>query len=202
MFFSYLRPLYALVLLGLVLPVKADSLDDKRAFIDQQQAKEQILRQLRAPLHLGSSPQSIDQDWINQLAQQQQAAGPQSMEKKKPEVIYFVSSSIPSEGMRNILRDADRLGIPAVMRGLIGNDFRRTAAYIMELAQPENVGGVQIDPTLFKQYGINVVPTLVVTCGATYDRIQGNVKLDRALQIIAEDGDCKDVASRFLGERS
>jgi conjugal transfer pilus assembly protein TrbC len=200
---SYIRPLYAAVLLGLTLPAAADSLEDKRAFIDQQQAKEQILRQLKAPLHIGNSTQPIDQDWINQLAQKQQsAADEQSPEKKKPEVIYFVSSSIPTEGMRNILRDADRLGIPAVMRGLIGNDFRRTAAYIMELVQPENVGGVQIDPTLFKQYGITVVPALIVTCGTKHDRVEGNVKLDRALEIIAEDGDCKDVASHYLKDRS
>ncbi|MDX9668642.1 type-F conjugative transfer system pilin assembly protein TrbC [Pseudomonas sp. P5_152] len=198
-----LRSLQAVVLLSLALTSNADSLEEKRAFIDQQQAKEQILRQLKAPLQLGGTTQTFDQLWIDQLAQkQQEAAGAQGAEKVKPDVIYFVSSSIPTEGMHKIIRDADRLGIPVVMRGLIGNDFRRTAAYLMDLAQPENVGGVQVDPTLFKQYGVNVVPALVVSCGARSDRLIGNVKLDRALEIIAEDGECKDVATRYLGERT
>ena len=36
--------------------------------------------------------------------------------------------------------------------------------------------GVQIDPTLFSQYGIRSVPALVVFCSQGYDIIRGNLR--------------------------
>lgn len=198
-----IRTLQVLSLLGLAGGAAADSVESNQAFIKQQLAKDQLLQQLRAPLKIGANTQPTVQDWIRQMAEKQQSAlGGQSREREAPQVMYFVSSSIPTEGMRQILRDADRLGIPAAMRGLINNDFRSTAAYVMDLAQPDNKGGVQVDPTLFKQFEIKAVPALVVTCTAGYDRVTGNVKLERALQIIADEGDCKEVARRFLESRS
>jgi conjugal transfer pilus assembly protein TrbC len=200
-----IRTLQALSLcgmLGLATDTVADSVESNQTFIKEQLAKDQLLQRLKAPLTIGSNAQSFDQDWVRQLAEKQQSAlEGQGPRRETPEVMYFVSSSIPTEGMRQILRDADRLGIPAAMRGLINNDFRSTAAYIMELAQPDNKGGVQVDPTLFKQFDIKAVPALVVTCSAGYDRITGNVKLERGLRIIAEDGDCKEEARRFMESR-
>lgn len=198
-----IRTLQALGLLGLATGAVADSMESNRNFINGLLAKDQLLQQLNAPLKIGSNAQPLDQDWIRQMAEKQQSVmGGQDSQRETPQVMYFVSSSIPTEGMRLILRDADRLGIPAAMRGLINNDFRSTAAYVMELAQPDNKGGVQVDPTLFKQFDIKAVPALVVTCTGGYDRITGNVKLERALKIIAEDGDCKEVARRVLESRS
>lgn len=181
----------------------ATSQTDSRDFIEQQQAKQQFLKELNAPLRIGPNSQPFDQDWINRMAKkrQQDAVGDSDRERKTPTAIYFVSSSIPTEDMRQILREADRLGIPAVMRGLINNDFRSSAAYMLELSQPDNIGGVQVDPNLFKQFGITAVPALVVTCAAGHDKVSG-AKPEKALQMVAEHGECQQEAQQQRGGES
>ncbi|MDL6900270.1 TrbC family F-type conjugative pilus assembly protein, partial [Escherichia coli] len=54
--------------------------------------------------------------------------------------------------------------------------------------------GVQIDPTLFSQYGIRSVPALVVFCSQGYDIIRGNLRVGQALEKVAATGDCRQVA--------
>lgn len=171
---------------------------DNQAFIAQQQATQQLLKQLNTPLHIGPNSQAVDQDWIDQLARkrQQDAIDQSKRERKTPTAIYFVSASIPEQDMREILREADRLGVPAVMRGLVNNDFRSSAAYMLKLSQPDNIGGVQVDPNLFKQFDIKAVPALVVHCATGYDKVLG-AKPEKALQMIAEHGDCQHEAQEL-----
>ncbi|EEJ8659466.1 type-F conjugative transfer system pilin assembly protein TrbC, partial [Salmonella enterica subsp. enterica] len=58
--------------------------------------------------------------------------------------------------------------------------------------------GVQIDPTLFSQYGIRSVPALVVFCSQGHDIIRGNLRVGQALEKVATTGDCRQVAQGLL----
>lgn len=138
---------------------------------------------------------NTDSQWAQSLARQQQAA---AGAKPVPQALYFVSFSIPQTGLKRLILDADRFGIPATLRGMVNNDMRQTANAVSQLVNEDQRGGVQIDPQAFRRYGINAVPALVVTCGETYDRIAGNLALQQALTKVAESGECADTAKAIL----
>lgn len=138
---------------------------------------------------------NTDSQWAQSLARQQQAA---AGAKPVPQALYFVSFSIPQTGLKRLILDADRFGIPATLRGMVNNDMRQTANAVLQLVNEDQRGGVQIDPQAFRRYGINAVPALVVTCGETYDRIAGNLALQQALTKVAESGECADTAKAIL----
>ncbi len=113
-------------------------------------------------------------------------------------LMYFVSFSIPDDGLKEMMLDAHYLQVPVLINGLINNDFRSTIKKIFDLKKDNNIGGVQIDPNAFKMYGIQKVPALVLQCGATYDVVYGNIKITNALEQIKDNGDCAASAERIL----
>ena len=141
---------------------------------------------------------SPQQDVINRLqngiAEQSRAMG----DKETFPAIYFVSLGIPREGLLPMLKEAQRYKIPPTLRGLINNDMRQTAAAMFELSKEDKEAGVQIDPTLYTQYHITVVPALVVTCPGHHDVIRGSLPLKHALEKVAESGDCAATARQLL----
>ncbi|EHH4994977.1 traU family protein [Escherichia coli] len=70
--------------------------------------------------------------------------------------------------------------------------------YPLSLVKDGATDGVQIDPTLFSQYGIRTVPALVVFCSQGYDIIRGNLRVGQALEKVAATGDCRQVAHDLL----
>ncbi|HEY3591315.1 MAG TPA: type-F conjugative transfer system pilin assembly protein TrbC [Buttiauxella sp.] len=169
-----------------------------RDWMKQQQAS---LQELQDAMR-GQSVQlpAAQQDRVNTLQQtiaQQQA--PQGRgDKPAFPAIYFVSLGMPKEGLLPMLQAAHRFGIPATLRGLIHNDMRQTASMMFELSKEDKNIGVQIDPTLYSDYGINVVPALVVTCPGHADVIRGSLPLKQALEKVAEQGDCALTAKKLL----
>lgn len=193
--------LLAMALTGALIsacPVLASQ--DSAAFIeslrDQDDARR---RQANVPEFLQQPAPGKHRDaWIQGLPRQSQTAS--QRRKPAPRALYFVSFSIPEEGLIRMLPEARALGIPALVNGLIDNDFRKTANAVFRVAREKNSGGVQIDPTQFAKYGITTVPALVVTCGQKYDVIRGNIRLKAALARIAKEGECASVAEAILRE--
>lgn len=138
-----------------------------------------------------------DQTFIEEMQQRQQFEGE---EKAVPKALYFVSFSIPEEGLKAMVNDADRFHIPATLRGMVNNDMRQTANAVLRLVTEDKRGGVQIDPMSFRTFGINAVPALVVICEGKFDRIAGNINLTDALKHIAEKGECAETAQEILKE--
>lgn len=136
-----------------------------------------------------------DRSFIHKLAQQQQQA---QQGKPTTGAIYFVSFSIPEEGLQRMLNETRRYGIPATLRGLVNNDMKQTVDAVSQLVQNGATEGVQIDPTLYSQYGINSVPALVVRCEQGFDVIRGNLRLDLALQKVVKQGTCAGEAQQIL----
>lgn len=55
-----------------------------------------------------------------------------------------------------MLHETRQYGIPATLRGLVNNDMRTTTDAVLHLVKDGVTDGVQIDPTLYTQYGIRV----------------------------------------------
>ncbi|ATQ05222.1 type-F conjugative transfer system pilin assembly protein TrbC [Salmonella enterica] len=170
------------------------SVSDRDWIKAQQDAQKEMLNKPPVRLPVNQSQQNL----INRL--QADIVSQQAAVKGKDTfpAIYFVSLGIPREGLLLMLNDARRYNIPPTIRGLVNNDMRQTAAMMFELNKQGNDVGVQIDPTLFTEYNIRVVPALVVTCPGHHDVIRGSLPLRQALEKVAESGDCAETARTLL----
>lgn len=198
---------YLPVLLMAVFPClsHAGTVSDDRDFIERMQSAEVQVQKMDMPdfnkqlKNNGISRKNMD--FINNLRRKQQMQY-QAAQKPKPAIQYFVSFSIPRSGLAVMLKNAARFAVPVNIRGMINNDFRQTVNTIFEITKGNNKGGVQINPEAFRLYGITAVPALVVTCGNTFDRVFGDIRIDGLLSKVAEGGDCADVARAALKESS
>ncbi|HHH7324616.1 TPA: type-F conjugative transfer system pilin assembly protein TrbC, partial [Escherichia coli] len=139
--------------------------------------------------------QRSDNHFLDELVRKQQASRDG---KPRQGALYFVSFSIPEEGLKRMLGETRHYGIPATLRGMVNNDLKTTAEAVLSLVKDGATDGVQIDPTLFSQYGIRSVPALVVFCSQGYDIIRGNLRVGQALEKVATTGDCRQVARALL----
>jgi type-F conjugative transfer system pilin assembly protein TrbC len=89
----------------------------------------------------------------------------------------FVSFSIPKETLKALAHEAEKQKGILVIRGLIDNSFVKTAKVLQEIGV-----GVILDPTLFKEYDVKVVPTFMQKHKNVYQRIAGNISLAYALE--------------------
>ena len=79
---------------------------------------------------------------------------------KKDGIIVFVSFSMPKEALRELSEQAEKYGATLVMRGIFRNSFRKTKDKISEIGRDGLK--LNIDPQMFKKYGISRVPTFVL----------------------------------------
>lgn len=164
----------------------------------QQRSLEDFKQRLQgSSMQLPTEQQALIEKLQGDIGRQQ--AGEQA-EKRTFPAMYFVSLGLPREGLLPMLKDANRYGIPATLRGLVNNDLRQTASAMFELAKEDKNIGVQIDPSLYTEYHIKTIPALVVTCPGRYDVIRGSLPLKEALERVARSGDCAETAKRLLKE--
>ena len=118
------------------------------------------------------------------------------------EILLFTSLSVPAASWRQWARDAARIGAPLVLRGVGEGGMRGTAKRIGDrLGGAE--AGVAIDPRLFRLFGVDRVPAVVVVPGGVppcesrgcsrdpapdHDVITGNISLAAALEAVADEG--------------
>ncbi|WP_449632466.1 type-F conjugative transfer system pilin assembly protein TrbC [Rahnella aceris] len=171
------------------------------AYMKQKQTElEQFQAQLKGMnITLPPAQQNKVSQLQNEIAASQ--ADQNSADRPTPQALYFVSLGIPEEGLLPMFADARRFGIPATLRGLLDNDFRKTASVMFELSKKDKEAGVQIDPTLYQQYGIKAVPALVVTCQGNYDVLYGSLPVKQALEEVVRRGDCATTAAQLLKTR-
>lgn len=176
---------------------------ENRQYLKQQ---EELSRQLRdrpdaelkawADRQIQANPLiQSDRHFLDDLARKQQAS---QADKPEQGAAYFISFSIPEEGLKRMLRETRRYGIPATLRGMRDNDLKATADAVLSLVKDSVTDGVQIDPTLFTKYDIRSVPALVVYCRQGYDVIRGNLRVKQALEKVATAGDCRQAAGEIL----
>ncbi|EDU9607378.1 type-F conjugative transfer system pilin assembly protein TrbC [Salmonella enterica subsp. enterica] len=176
---------------------------ENRQFLKQQETLSQQLRdrpdtQLKTSAEQqvqGNPLQQSDRHYLDDLVRKQQSS---QTEKPASGAVYFVSFSIPEEGLKRMLGETRRYGIPATLRGMLNNDLKATANAVLSLVKDGATDGVQIDPTMFSKYDIRSVPSLVVYCSQGYDVVRGNLRIKQALEKVATAGDCRQVATGLL----
>jgi|GEM_PF-5621726 len=135
-----------------------------------------------------------------QQAFQEENKGQKSNPIQSP-LIIFVSFSMPKESIKGWIAQAQKVRAAVYIRGLVNNSFKDTTKAVSELVQ-DQIGGLLIDPNLFKKYAITQVPAVVVANGNpgdasnSFDIIYGDVSLDYALEKInksAPNGERKDL---------
>ena len=130
------------------------------------------------------------------------------------DILIFTSLSVPVASWRQWSRDGATTGAPLVLRGVAEDGLRATVKRIGDrLGGAE--AGVAIDPRLFRLFGIERVPTVVVVPGGVppcesrgcaddapppHDLVTGNIGLAAALEAVADEGEVgRDVAKAWLG---
>uniref|UniRef100_UPI0007E494E9 TrbC family F-type conjugative pilus assembly protein n=1 Tax=Orientia tsutsugamushi TaxID=784 RepID=UPI0007E494E9 len=73
----------------------------------------------------------------------------------KQKTFIFVSFSMSDEALKSYFAESQKAGAQLVMRGLINNSFTQTKNKTMELGI-----SFDIDPSLFEQYKVDVVPVI------------------------------------------
>ena len=147
------------------------------------------------------------------LPAEREAAGFATARANTAEVIVFTSLNVPAMSWRQWSHEVAAADAAMVLRGVAEDGFRATVQRIG--ARLEDGGaGVAIDPRLFRLFGIERVPAVVVVPGGVpactsrgcatdapppHDLITGNTGLDAALEAIAREGEAgRETAGRHL----
>ncbi|VAW82985.1 hypothetical protein MNBD_GAMMA12-3108 [hydrothermal vent metagenome] len=130
--------------------------------------------------------------------------------KTKPKLYIFVSYSMPEASIRNLYRDANRIGAPLLIRGLINNNFTDTARKMSQILGTKDRRAkkttVLINPVMFQKFSIKRVPAFVFikgenvlvacrtkkSCEASvpkYDVVYGDITLRKAIETLALEND-------------
>ena len=132
-----------------------------------------------------------------------------------PEILIFMSLSVPAASWRQWARDAARTGAPLVLRGVGKGGLRGTAKRIGARLGGHDAG-VAIDPRLFRLFGVTRVPAVIVVPGGAppcrsrgcaddpappHDRVTGNIGLIAALEAVADEGSTGGETARRSLER-
>ena len=130
------------------------------------------------------------------------------------EILLFTSLSVPAASWRQWARDAARVGVPLVMRGVAKGSLRATVKRIGDRLGVAKAG-VAVDPRLFRLFGIDTRarrggraevayrPCANRGCAGdpapAHDRVTGNIGLVAALEAVAAEGSVgRGVARRHL----
>ena len=110
-------------------------------------------------------------------------------------IYYFFSFSMPEESLAQAMRQAQQFNATMVLRGLKNDNWNVTLKEILTLSQKAGVQkGAIIDPTLFEDFDVKVVPAVVYQCeDGSYYKVTGNIPIQNALEVIFRRGDsCGD----------
>lgn len=114
----------------------------------------------------------------------------------QPDLLIFVSFSMPREALIRSIEQAERAGGALVFRGLKGDSMKRMGEEVRALIGERNVS-VAIHPPAFQQFSISQVPAVVIAnaragsvmedgCSKpeTFAKVTGDVTLNFALDYI------------------
>lgn len=126
----------------------------------------------------GCSPQSN-----TSCSRQQEPKQPAETNQANSDgIVYiFVSFSMPKESLKTLAVEARKHNNVLVIRGLIENSFLKTAMLLKDLGE-----SVVLDPLLFREYNVVVVPTFIKAAQTGYKKISGNITLAYALEKFKE----------------
>ena len=133
-----------------------------------------------------------------------------------PELMVFISFSLPKETLQRIVSQSEKSGAVLVLRGLKGNSLTKMGEEIAKLVGDRNVTAI-IHPPAFKQFNVKQVPSLVLAksgqaskitedgCApaTSFIKVDGDVTQDYALDLIERQAPAwAEVARRYSAKLS
>ena len=126
-------------------------------------------------------------------------------------LLIFISSSLPKKTIINLMTQASAIGAVFVIRGLMNGSYVNTYKYFYQL-KGENTVGIMINPTLFKAFDVQSVPTFALykssqdlmqtACkvAPVYTKVTGAVTVHYALEQLktSKIADLSQIASNEL----
>jgi conjugal transfer pilus assembly protein TrbC len=135
----------------------------------------------------------------------------------KDGVVYIaVSFSMPAADLRRLGHDARKAGAELVIRGLVHGSFKDTLIAARQVFDEDSLGGVAIDPNVFRAFNIQATPTFIAAakpvepCGKgldcippapPHDSLRGNISLNEALRLLKSRGEEAVSAATAASER-
>ena len=156
-------------------------------------------------------PATTGPDIARMAATYRQATPSAAPGRDVPELMVFVSFSLPKETLQRIVCQAEKTGAVLVLRGLQGNSLTRMGEEIARLVGERKVTAI-IHPPAFKQFKVHQVPALVLArsgqaskvgedgCApvSSFIRVDGDVTQDYALDLIERQAPAwAEVARRY-----
>lgn len=96
------------------------------------------------------------------------------IEASSAKYTILVSFSIPKRSLQQWSQVAHKINAPLVLRGLPQNSFKALQRELLKI-DPHGQARWQIDPRLFKKWGIQRVPTVVRRQDGRVTILSGNV---------------------------
>ncbi len=138
-----------------------------------------------------------------------QVEAPKFPALQQAELLVLVSFSMPKEALQNLAQQADKAGAVLVLRGLVEDSLDKTAKAIQAVVGSGADATFQVNPNVFRAYGVQDVPSFVIakppakddsTCepGTDYVSVRGDVTLEYALRKLGENPSFAATAGRYL----
>lgn len=110
----------------------------------------------------------------------------------------FISLGMPEQGLISIISQAKQYGFIPILRGFKEGSYKKTVLALEEIIKKTEYG-IVIDPELFKEFDIEVVPTFVIVkhnnCARSicqskkFNKLSGNVSVKFALETLLKGGE-------------
>lgn len=116
-------------------------------------------------------------------------------------LFVMVSFSMPPESIERLAAQANKAGATLVLRGMVDDSLTKTATVVAGFVKRHPGAQFQIDPTVFKRFAVDQVPTFVLANQTTesgacsgkacnprnsFASVSGDVTLDYALEHLAK----------------
>ena len=190
------RALLSLTLILLVQQVGAET-DMERSNRILKEVTERVVNQYRAPApRLDNLPQTAVKVSPAAMAEQFRQSPITNQPPVAPELMVFVSFSMPRESLLRIVEQSEMTGARLIFRGFTGDKLTDMSKRIADLLGKHRVEAV-VHPPAFTQFKVNQVPALVISqsdaanqldngCAQAerYVKVTGDVSQDYALDYI------------------
>ena len=190
------RALLSSALILLVQQVGAET-DMERSNRILKEVTEHVANQYRAPApRLDNLPQPAAKVNPADMAKQFSQSPIANQPPVAPELMVFVSFSMPRESLMRIIEQSERTGARLIFRGFTGDKLTDMSKRIADLLGSHRVEAV-VHPPAFTQFKVNQVPALVISqsdagnqldngCAQAerYVKVTGDVSQDYALDYI------------------
>lgn len=190
------RALLSSALILLVQQVGAET-DMERSNRILKEVTERVVNQYRAPApRLDNMPQPTVKASPADMAEQFRQSPIAKQPPVAPELMVFVSFSMPRENLLRIVEQSERTGARLIFRGFTGDKLTDMSKRIADLLGKHRVEAV-VHPPAFTQFKVNQVPALVISqsdagnqldngCAQAerYVKVTGDVSQDYALDYI------------------